>query len=182
MYFIHPVDSDISLALPQPSMAPELFEIIDKNREYLATFLPWAKTTLEIKDTANFIHKSLKDYSEQKSIQLIIIYRGKIAGAIGFNHLNMDHKNAEIGYWLAEEYTSKGIMTKVVKSLFDYGFSVLGLHRIEICCDTKNIPSQKVTKRLGMKQDGILRGNAFENGKFCDTIVYSVLKTEWDIQ
>jgi ribosomal-protein-serine acetyltransferase len=180
MHFSHQIDSDISLALPHPSMAPELFEIIDKNREHLATYLPWAITTLEIKDTANFILKSLKDYSEQKSIQLLIIYKGRVAGGIAFIHLSMEHKNAEIGYWLAEEYTHKGIMTKAVRALFDYGFRELGLHRIVICCDTENIPSQNVTKRLGMKQDGVLRGNSFENGKFCDTIVYSILKTEWE--
>ena len=180
MIFSHQINPDLSLALPQLSMDKELFEITDKNREYLAPWLPWVKTTLQVSDTTKYISNALKEYSEQKNIQLIIMYKGKIAGSIAFISLNMENKNAEIGYWLAQEYTKKGIMTESVKALLNYGFNILGMHRIEICCDPENVASQNIAKRVGMIQDGILRGNAFENGKFCDTIVYSMLKPEWE--
>ncbi|MEB7787404.1 GNAT family N-acetyltransferase [Staphylococcus equorum] len=54
------------------------------------------------------------------------------------------------------------------------------MNRIEIQTATKNIKSQKIPRKLGFKQEGILREDEKLNGKFVDSYVFSLLKSEYN--
>nr|WP_325981510.1 GNAT family protein [Staphylococcus equorum] len=71
-------------------------------------------------------------------------------------------------------------MTKCTKFLIDYCFNEINLNRIEIQTATKNIKSQKIPRKLGFKQEGILREDEKLNGKFVDSYVFSLLKSEYN--
>lgn len=79
-----------------------------------------------------------------------IIVDGKPAGSIGL-HLQTDilRKNAEIGYWLGESYWNKGIITKVIPQMIEYGFKNLDIVRIFARIFGTNIASQKVVEKCG---------------------------------
>ncbi len=63
----------------------------------------------------------------------------------------------EIGYFLDEEYWGKGIVTKAVKILEKIGFQKLGLKRIEVLMDPRNIGSEKVAIKCGYKKEGTMK-------------------------
>lgn len=77
-----------------------------------------------------------------------------MVGSIGvFRQGNIHRQTAELGYYVAEEYWGKGIMTEAVKQICKYVF------------DNSDI-------------EGTLRSNAVKNGKVIDMKMYSFLKTE----
>jgi ribosomal-protein-alanine N-acetyltransferase len=101
----------------------------------------------------------------------------KPVGSVGL-HLQTDilRKNAEIGYWLAEDYWGKGIVTNAIKQIVKYGFENLDIVRIFARIYGTNIPSQKVVEKCGFKLEGKYDKTLFKNGEFLDELIYAIRK------
>lgn len=106
-----------------------------------------------------------------------ILCNGKLVGACGIK-INQHRKFiGEIGYFIDEAYWGKGIATQAVKLLEKIGFGKLGLSRIEIIMDLKNIGSKKVAIKCGYLKEGIMRKAAKDGDKPKDVYLYAkVLK------
>lgn len=93
----------------------------------------------------------------------------------------MDKANRKdtIGYWLAEKFQGKGIITDAVKALIKYGFTEMNLNRIEILCAVDNTKSRAVPERLGLVNEGITRDCEWLYDHFVDSVTYSILSKEW---
>ena len=101
-------ESYLELELLQEGHAAELFELIDANREYLKKWLPWLDNNRYQQNTIDFITYSRKQFKESVSLTLAIMYRGKIAGVIGFHKVDWLNHSTSIGYWLGESYYGQG--------------------------------------------------------------------------
>ena len=103
----------------------------------------------------------------------------KAVGSISaFRQGNIHRKTAELGYYLAEEYWGKGIMTEAVRQLCDYVFSHTDIIRIFAEPFAYNIGSCRVLEKAGFQYEGTLRSNAVKNGKVLDMKMYSKLRPE----
>ena len=102
-------------------------------------------------------------------------------GAGGLNGLNKEHKKAEIGFWLLREYWGQGFMTEAMPVICEYGFSHLGLHRIEGFVESENLNSKKALAKLGFSLEGTLRDCEIKNGKFISLDIYSKLNIRSDM-
>ena len=117
--------------------------------------------------------------NESDTFAFAITVNGKAIGSIGaFRQTNIHNKTAELGYYIAEEYWGKGIMTEAVKQLCDYVFSHTDIIRIYAEPFACNIGSCRVLEKAGFQYEGTLRSNAFKNGSVLDMKMYSKLKTE----
>jgi RimJ/RimL family protein N-acetyltransferase len=90
-----------------------------------------------------------------------------------------EHKRAELGYALGVGYRGQGYATEAAGALVAYGFTALGLHRIQAKTSSANRDSWRVMERLGMHQEARLRDGEFRDGKWADTLIYAILETEW---
>ncbi len=82
---------------------------------------------------------------------------------------------AEIGYWLAEPFWGKGIMTEALKFLSDWAFREFKLHRIYATPFATNTASARVLGKAGFDREGIIRSGAFKDGKVMDMFMYSLI-------
>jgi RimJ/RimL family protein N-acetyltransferase len=100
---------------------------------------------------------------------------GEAIGGIGL-HLQTDihRKNAEIGYWLAESYWGKGIVTRAIKEIVEYGFNTFEINRIFARPFGSNIASQNVLEKNGFVLEGKFIGVLFKNGEYLDELIYAV--------
>ena len=62
---------------------------------------------------------------------------------------------AFIGYWIDQRFSNRGITTRAVKLLTEYGLSELSLHRIEINLRPENEASKRVAEKAGYYFEGI---------------------------
>lgn len=116
---------------------------------------------------------------ENDTFAFAITVSGKVIGSIGaFRQGNIHRKTAELGYYIAEEYWSKGIMTEAVKQLCDYVFSHTDIIRIYAEPFAYNIGSCRVLEKAGFQYEGTLRSSAVKNGNVLDMKMYSKLRTE----
>lgn len=97
------------------------------------------------------------------------------AGSIGiFPQTDIHSKNAEIGYWLSEDYWGRGIMSKAIKEITKYGFNTFNITRIFARPFATNRGSQRALEKAGFMLEAKFDKALFKNGEFIDELVYSI--------
>lgn len=100
----------------------------------------------------------------------------KLLGIIGHYRIKWEHFRSEIGYMLLPEAQGKGIITEAIQLLIDYGFNEMKMHSLEAIIDPDNLASARVLEKNNFVKEAHLRENEFYDGKFLDTVIYSLLK------
>ncbi len=120
--------------------------------------------------------------TQNPTLDFAIEYRGVLVGGGGLQPGRGDGEGgAELGYWLAEDYWGKGLATRAVRLLVDYGFTRLGLARIEARVRTTNVPSLRVLEKNGFTREGVLRSALTRDGVRYDAVVLGRLAREYAI-
>ena len=88
---------------------------------------------------------------------------------------DVHRSSAEIGYWLAEPYWGRGIMTGAVRAVIDYAIQELPLNRIFAAPFAPNLASFRVLEKTGFQREGTLRASVVKNGEILDQIMYARL-------
>ncbi len=115
----------------------------------------------------------------EETFAFAITVDGRVIGSIGvFRQGNIHRRTAELGYYIAEEYWGRGIMTEAVKQICEHVFDKSDIIRIYAEPFAYNIASCRVLEKAGFLCEGTLRSNAVKNGKIVDMKIYSLLKTE----
>ena len=146
-----------------------------KVQDNLRDGLPYPYT---VQDGKEFISAMLSA-DENETFAFAIMVDDKVVGSIGiFRQGNIHSQTAELGYYIAEEYWGKGIMTEAVKQICEYVFAKSDIIRIYAEPFAYNIASCRVLEKVGFQYEGTLRSNAVKNGKVIDMEMYSLLKAE----
>ena len=129
-------------------------------------------------DGIDFI-SSMLTANEDETFAFAITLDDKAIGSIGvFRQQNIHKQTAEMGYYIAEEYWGKGIMTDAVKQICEYVFKNSDILRIYAEPFAYNTGSCRVLEKAGFQYEGTLRNNAVKNGKVIDMKMYSLLRDE----
>lgn len=135
----------------------------------LRDYMPYPYTE---KNAEFFIQLTAK---EEPRMTFGIEFKNELCGVIGLIPLKDVYcKTAEIGYWLGEDYWSKGIATVALKLLTNYGLNTLGLVRLHTGVYEHNIASMKVLEKCGYTKDGVFKKAVIKNGVILDEHKYSI--------
>lgn len=66
------------------------------------------------------------------------------------------HRVAEFGYGFSPEVWGSGLFAEAAQAVMNYGFSTLGLHRIQALTRSANVRAVKAVEKLGFRQEAIL--------------------------
>ena len=177
--FTYRVSEHHELRLLQLADTDELFALTDTHRAYLRVWMPWLDAVQSPADTRSFIQSTLQQLADNNGPVSAICDRGKIAGIIGFKRIDHANRIGTIGYWLAEPYTGRGLMTASCRALVNYGFQNLGLNRMVIAAATENHRSRAIPERLGFVHEGTMRDGEWLYDHYVDLEVYGCLRREW---
>ncbi|MBO1722210.1 GNAT family N-acetyltransferase [Extibacter sp. GGCC_0201] len=137
--------------------------------------LPYPYTEQDGKD---FISEMLAA-DENETFAFAVTADSKVIGSIGvFRQQNIHRRTAELGYYIAEEYWGRGLMTEAVTQVCRHVFENSDIIRIYAEPFAYNAASCRVLEKAGFKYEGTLRDNAVKNGKVIDMKMYSLLKAE----
>ena len=81
-------------------------------------------------------------------------------------------RGAHIGYWIDRNFANKGLTTQAVKLVSGFGFSELGLHRIEINVRPENAASCRVAENAGFIMEGQRKAFLHIDGAWRDHICF----------
>ncbi len=160
-----------------------VYKAIEKSRNELSPWLPFARKEQTIDEVEAGIRDSYGDFIKKTDIRLHIFSKEttEFVGSTGFHRINWDVPKVEIGYWLHSQHTRKGYMCEVVKALTTFAIKELSCQRVEIRCDERNIASRKVPERLGYVLEGVHRHDhvSEKQGDAGNTCIYSVIPSDW---
>ena len=146
-----------------------------KIQDNLRDGLPYPYTE---QDGIDFI-SSMLSANEDETFAFAITLDDKAIGSIAvFRQQNIHRQTAEMGYYIAEEYWGKGIMTDAVKQICECVFKNSDILRIYAEPFAYNVGSCRVLEKAGFQYEGTLRNNAVKNGKVIDMKMYSLLREE----
>lgn len=107
---------------------------------------------------------------------------GEYAGSTRFYDIQPQYQTLQLGYtWYGEKFRGLGLNKHCKFLLLQFAFEQLGMERIEFRADARNQRSIAAMKGIGCIVEGVLRSHTpLANGTRRDSIVLSILKTEWE--
>ena len=148
-------------------------KILDNLRDGLP--YPYAE-----QDARDYISATLS-VDENETFAFAITVDGRAVGSIGvFRQGNIHRQTGELGYYIAEEYWGKGLMTEAVKQACQQVFAKSDIIRIYAEPFGYNAASCRVLEKVGFQYEGTLRSNAVKNGQVVDMKMYALIKGEHD--
>jgi ribosomal-protein-alanine N-acetyltransferase len=100
-------------------------------------------------------------------------FKGELIGQVTLGAITFGAmRSANIGYWIDESYTGRGLTTRAVQLLTEHCFAVLQLHRVEISMRPQNISSQRVAVKAGYSLEGNRDSYIHIDGKWRDHLTY----------
>ena len=108
---------------------------------------------------------------------LAIEVQGEAAGGIGIRPLDDVYRGtAEIGYWLAEPFRGRGIVTNAVRALVPLAFERTDIVRIQAGIFSNNAASMRVLERCGFTREAVHRNAITKNGVVMDEVLYVLFR------
>ncbi|MBM3330786.1 GNAT family N-acetyltransferase [candidate division WOR-3 bacterium] len=104
---------------------------------------------------------------------------GQVIGSVGLS-VNKNHGRGELGYMVAKESWNRGYCTEAARAMMSFGFSTLGLDRIQAGHFPRNPASGRVMQKLGMTREGVLRQYVSNRGTREDIVMYAILRSEFE--
>ncbi|MCL2560943.1 MAG: GNAT family N-acetyltransferase [Rikenellaceae bacterium] len=99
---------------------------------------------------------------------------GEAVGAIGlFPQTDVSEKSAELGYWLGEPFWGRGIVTRAIGQMVEYGLRTWDITRIFATPFSINVASQRVLEKAGFTLEARLRDAFYKNGEYMDELIYT---------
>src|SRR5436190_9017288 len=102
---------------------------------------------------------------------------GEKIGVIAYYFHKLEHKKAEVGFWIFPQYWNKGIATEVLKAVIDYCQQQKDIHRLEAFVEEGNAASSKVLEKVGFIYEGTMRDCEIKNGKFVSLLIYALVSS-----
>ena len=84
-----------------------------------------------------------------------------------------------LGYWIGRPHARQGFMSEAIRCVVGHGFNGLELHRLEAACLPTNMASRGLLLKAGFAEEGYARGYLRIHGKWCDHMLFGLLRDEW---
>jgi ribosomal-protein-alanine N-acetyltransferase len=161
----------------QISDANDLFLIRSNNQ--VMKFMDTEKHKT-INDSINLIHQVQESFKSQTGINWAIVEKSSnvFLGYFGYWRIMKEHCRAEIGFALKPEYWGKGFMTESLFQFVNFGFNNMQVHSIEANVNPLNKKSMLILEKVGFKKEAYFRENYLFNGKFIDSVIFSMIEPE----
>ncbi len=133
-------------------------------------------------ETRQFVEMALTDAAAAPRIRHVwtaVTSSGRIIGIAELRLRDASSGRAEVSYIVHPEFWRRGYATKMASWVIDFAFDVLGVHRVEATCDSRNEASAAVLRKVGMTNEGRSREVLMIRDGWRDSELFGILHAEW---
>ncbi len=151
------------------------------NQRWLA---PWEACAapgylLEDMELEAFIRRSARLVRKRRYYPFAVCVGGKLIGQVTIGDISLGaSQSGNLGYWVAEEYSGRGVITTAVAMVLDLCLGAPLLHRVEINLRPENKASLRVVEKLGLRFEGRKSNFFYIAGKWADHLGYAATAEE----
>ena len=201
---VHPVTESVTAATPQTTeivstdwrdALPVLVGRQVALREMRTTDAPSLFALLTAEEVARFIspppssvegfERFIKWAARQRAMGSYVCFAVTLADsdtAIGIFQIRStepDFGTAEWGFALGSPFWGTGVFQEGAELVMEFAFETIGVHRLEARAALRNSRGNGALKKIGAKQEGILRKSFLRNGEYLDQALWTVLDEDW---
>ena len=121
-------------------------------------------------------HSSL--FSQQKSL-VLALEKKSTQELVGCISLAISGNEAEMGYWVGQDYWNSGFCTEAAGALLKFAFESLNLQKIFAHYLARNPGSGRVMEKIGMTEVARFTTDVRGTGNFEEKVGYSILKKDF---
>lgn len=166
-------DSLISLRSIQMSDAEVLMEL--NNNSEVSNLVVGNGTVVNIEQQMKWMSNL---NNEKNTKRWMIDYAGQAVGTVFLSSVDYTNHTANVNIKLLPSFQGKGIAKNAIAKVCSIAFYEMNLFCVTANVLDFNISSQMLFRKSGFHEDGILRSRVIKNGKRCDLIAFSLLKTD----
>jgi N-acetyltransferase len=153
------------------------------------------KPLASVEDSLDFIRVALEAAKDGSQVPFAIVERapegrtedssdaasGRAIGSTRFFDIRREHRGLEIGWtWIGKAWQRTAANTDCKLLLLEHAFDALGMLRVQLKTDARNVRSQRAIERIGGVREGVLRAHmVMPDGFVRDTVMYSITAGEW---
>ncbi|MGH2517065.1 MAG: GNAT family N-acetyltransferase, partial [Ktedonobacterales bacterium] len=132
-------------------------------------------------DSRETVEQELDRLLRAPRIKLLAIQteEGQVAGFLRLNELDLVARKATIRVFVAPEYQGRGLGTDTLRTLVDFCFREMGLHRLGLVVREDNARAARLYERLGFTVEGRERDAIWAGGRWVSFLHMGLLADEW---
>jgi RimJ/RimL family protein N-acetyltransferase len=178
-----------SLILETPRVKLRLMQMedFDDLQPLTQSSVLWKYFTKDLSLSAElkqWMEEGMQERRQEKRMPFVVFDKDeqKICGCTSFGNISFFDKRIEIGWtWLGERFLGTGVNRQAKFALLSFAFDVMKMERVEIKTDNLNERAKTALRKIGAKEEGILRSHMLmQDERRRDSIYFSILKDEWD--
>jgi RimJ/RimL family protein N-acetyltransferase len=110
---------------------------------------------------------------------IVELSSGDLAGSCALWGLDVHNRSGHIGIELRPSFRGRGLGRDAVRVICRYGFTILGLRRMQLETLADNHAMITVAEQIGFTREGTMRQASWVNGTFLDDVVFGLLAEEF---
>ena len=167
----------LRLRAPRPQDAAAVLDIIGDPEVTKYINLP---TFTSLTEAHAALERLQQRFTARDAIRWAIelVEDNEMIGSVGLLRFDFEHRHAELGYEIARRWWGRGLTPEAAAAVIRYGFTVLGLHRIEAGVLPGNDASVRVLHKLGFVEEGTRRDYLHAKGGFHSFRWFSLLEKD----
>lgn len=144
----------------------------------------WTSTTADTREgMAEYVAGAMRDRDAGIAMPFITVEKesGRVIGSTRFGNIDPANRRVEIGWtWVTPEFQRTWVNSEAKFLMLRHAFEVWKCVRVELKTDALNEKSRTAMKRIGAKEEGILRQHMVTwTGRLRDSVYYSIVDSEW---
>ncbi len=172
----------------------ERVRLIPLVKDHLEDLLPFSLQEPELwnyslipangkKNLVTYIDKALMERKMGTSYPFVVFDKKEntIVGSTRFYDIQPHQQTIQLGYtWYGQKFQGTGINKACKYLLLHFAFEKLDMKRVEFRADANNDQSIFAMQSIGCIQEGVLRSNCKSKTGRRDSIIFSILQSEWE--
>lgn len=101
-------------------------------------------------------------------------------GMIAINAIDTHNRSTDFDIVIAEpNYRRKGYGTDAIRTLVQFLFNTVGLHRVWVGTYEHNVGARRAYEKAGFIREGLLRESDWVEDRWVNVVIYGLLKNEF---
>jgi len=153
-------------------------EAVFASLDHLRPWMPWA-VDFSRASQAEFLAGAERDWAAGVAYNYAVLVDDAIAGSAGLM-ARIGPGGLEIGYWVHQAYTRRGLATAASAALTGQAFALPDVNHVQIVHDEQNVASAGVPRKLGFTQIARRPLDHKPLGGTGIGVVWEVTRTQWE--
>lgn len=110
---------------------------------------------------------------------IVISEKEEKIGYVRFDEIDLANRSVRVGADIHVKYRGKGYGEKTYRLILEFCFKYLNFNRVWLLVMENNEVALNLYKKIGFKEEGVMRKAIYRDGKYYDYIMMSILKEEY---